>query len=76
MTTVPGPMNTPEYDRTLLGAYAIGALEPDEERVVEEHVATCDECFYGLTVLVRLRNHLGQVPPEAFLRGAPDDDGP
>jgi anti-sigma factor RsiW len=72
MTTATGPMNTPEYDCTLLGAYALGALEPDEERVVEEHVAICDECFYELTVLLRLKNHLRQVPPEAFLRGAPE----
>jgi anti-sigma factor RsiW len=74
--TATGPMNTPEYDRSLLGAYALGALEPDEERVVEEHVATCDDCFYGLTVLRRLRNHLGQVPPEAFLDGPPEDNDP
>lgn len=64
-------MNRFRYDRTLLGAYALGALEPDEESAVAEHVATCDDCFSELADLLELRNHLGQVPPEAFLEGPP-----
>jgi anti-sigma factor RsiW len=61
-------------DRPALGAYALGALPPDEERAVEHHVATCDDCFIQLIDFLRLRNWLSQVPPEAFLNGPPDDD--
>ena len=30
--------------RELLGAYALGAVTPDERRAVAEHLTTCDEC--------------------------------
>jgi anti-sigma factor RsiW len=67
-------MSPRRHNRRSLGAYALGALRPDEESAVERHVATCDDCFNQLADLLRLRNSLSQVPPEAFLDGPPDED--
>lgn len=62
-----------EHDRTQLGAYALGALEPDEAREVDEHLATCAECRAELAELEEMKEFLGEVPPEAFLDGPPPD---
>jgi hypothetical protein len=62
-----------EHDRTQLGAYALGALEPDEAREVGEHLATCPECRAELAELEEMKQFLGEVPPEAFLNGPPED---
>jgi anti-sigma factor RsiW len=61
-----------EHDRTQLGAYALGALEPAEVAELEEHLATCAECRAELAELTELKDLLGEVPPEAFLDGPPD----
>ncbi|GAA3133680.1 anti-sigma factor RsiW [Kribbella aluminosa] len=61
-----------EHDRSQLGAYALGALEPAEAAEVEEHLATCAECRAELTELTELKDLLGEVPPEAFLDGPPE----
>jgi predicted anti-sigma-YlaC factor YlaD len=62
-----------EHDRTQLGAYALGALEPEEVRQVDEHLATCPECRAELAELEETKQFLGEVPPEAFLDGPPED---
>jgi hypothetical protein len=62
-----------EHDRSQLGAYALGALEPDEVREVDEHLAGCAECRQELTELEEMKEFLGEVPPEAFLDGPPAD---
>ncbi|MEU8225470.1 zf-HC2 domain-containing protein [Kribbella sp. NPDC048915] len=62
-----------EHDRTQLGAYALGALEPAEAAEVDAHLATCAECRAELAELTELKAFLGEVPPEAFLDGPPDD---
>ncbi|TWD72422.1 putative zinc finger protein [Kribbella amoyensis] len=62
-----------EHDRSQLGAYALGALEPDEAREVEQHLAGCAECRTELAELEELKAYLGEVPPEAFLDGPPPD---
>ncbi|HZX02485.1 zf-HC2 domain-containing protein [Kribbella sp.] len=62
-----------EHDRTQLGAYALGALEPAEAAEVEAHLATCAECQDELAELTELKNLLGEVPPEAFLDGPPEN---
>jgi anti-sigma factor RsiW len=62
-----------EHDRTQLGAYALGALEPAEAAEVDEHLATCAECRAELAELTELTGMLAEVPPEAFLEGPPDD---
>ncbi|GAB3443530.1 zf-HC2 domain-containing protein [Actinophytocola sediminis] len=65
-------MSSVEHDRSVLGAYALGALDPAEERAVHAHVSTCPECQRELAEFVDLRQQLDQVPPEAFLDGPPD----
>lgn len=62
-----------EHDRSQLGAYALGALEPDEVREVDEHLAGCAECREELAELEEMKEFLGEVPPEAFLDGPPPD---
>ncbi len=62
-----------EHERTQLGAYALGALEPDEARELDEHLATCPECRAELAELEEMKQFLGEVPPEAFLDGPPED---
>jgi hypothetical protein len=62
-----------EHDRSQLGAYALGALDPDEVREVDEHLATCAECRAELAELEEMKDFLGEVPPEAFLDGPPPD---
>jgi hypothetical protein len=61
-----------EHDRTQLGAYALGALEPGEVEAVDEHLATCAECRAELAELNEMKDFLGEVPPEAFLEGPPE----
>lgn len=59
-------------DRTPLAAYALGALDPDEIREVDEHLADCAECQAELQELRELEAVLGEVPPEAFFDGPPE----
>jgi hypothetical protein len=61
-----------EHDRTQLGAYALGALEPAEVQEVDVHLATCAECRAELAELEEMKDFLGEVPPEAFLEGPPE----
>ncbi|MEU4195933.1 zf-HC2 domain-containing protein [Kribbella sp. NPDC026611] len=61
-----------EHDRTQLGAYALGALEPGEVQEVDQHLATCAECRAELADLNEIKDFLGEVPPEAFLEGPPE----
>lgn len=65
-------MSAVEHDRSVLGAYALGALDPAEEQTVHAHVSTCLECQRELAEFVDLREALDQVPPEAFLDGPPE----
>ncbi|WP_405060517.1 zf-HC2 domain-containing protein [Kribbella sp. NBC_01505] len=62
-----------EHDQSQLGAYALGALDPAESQEVDEHLATCAECRAELTELEEMKEFLGEVPPEAFLDGPPED---
>jgi anti-sigma factor RsiW len=62
-----------EHDHAALGAYALGGLEPDEVREVDEHLAGCAECRAELVELEEMKEFLGEVPPEAFLDGPPTD---
>lgn len=67
-------MNGPAaHDRAQLGAYAIGALDPVEARMVQGHLAGCPDCQREVNELMMIRRALDQVPPEAFLDGPPDN---
>lgn len=67
-------MNNPAaHDRAQLGAFAIGALDPVEARMVQGHIAGCPDCQREVNELMMIRRALDQVPPEAFLDGPPDN---
>jgi hypothetical protein len=66
-------MTGPAHDRAQLGAYAIGALDPIEARMVHEHLSGCLDCQREVNELMMIRRALDQVPPEAFLDGPPED---
>ncbi|MGH3801232.1 MAG: anti-sigma factor family protein, partial [Pseudonocardiaceae bacterium] len=68
-------MSAVEHDHESLGAYALGALAPDEARAVDAHLAECADCRREVAELTDLRSMLDSVPQEAFLDGPPDDGG-
>jgi anti-sigma factor RsiW len=65
-------MNSLEHDRSMLGAYALGALDPREAQQVHEHLAGCPACRLEVAELTGLRAAMDEVPPEAFLDGPPE----
>jgi anti-sigma factor RsiW len=67
-------MNGDSHDM-MLGAYTMGVLDPDEARHVEAHLSGCAACRHELAEFVKVRELLGQVPPEAFLDEPPPADG-
>jgi anti-sigma factor RsiW len=50
--------------RVALGAYVLGALEPDERHLVEEHLRDCPACAAEREELGSLRALLDRVPAE------------
>ncbi len=66
-------MSAVEHDHESLGAYALGALAPDEARAVDAHIAGCADCRREVAELTDLRGMLDSVPQEAFLDGPPGD---
>ena len=56
-----------------LGAYALGVLIDDDRRVLENHLAGCEECRHELAQLERAAAELDRVPPEMFMDGPPED---
>jgi predicted anti-sigma-YlaC factor YlaD len=62
-----------DHTNEALGAYVLGALDEAETLQVEAHLATCPECRAYVDELRELSNALGEVPPEAFLDGPPED---
>ncbi|HEX4225777.1 MAG TPA: zf-HC2 domain-containing protein [Pseudonocardiaceae bacterium] len=66
-------MTSSQHHTQALGAYALGSLDEPEAGVVAEHVAHCADCRTQLDDLTAVRELLGEVPPEAFLDGPPDD---
>lgn len=66
-------MSIQQHDSELLGAYVLGALDEQEVLAVDEHVASCQKCRDELDGLRELESALGEVPPEAFLDGPPED---
>ena len=67
-------MHPPDHDPTELGALALGLLDPDRTRAVEQHLATCAACRRELRELTVVTDLLGEVPPEALLEGPPEGD--
>ncbi|MFT7838827.1 zf-HC2 domain-containing protein [Saccharothrix sp. BKS2] len=63
---------TANHDPQLLGAYVLGALDEQEARAVEDHLAACPSCRAELAGLRAVEEAMGEVPPEALLDGPPD----
>ena len=63
---------TTQHDPQLLGAYVLGALDEQEVREMDEHLASCPECTRELGELRDMEAFLGEVPPEAMLDGPPE----
>lgn len=64
-----------ELLREALGAYTLGALEPDEEATVESHLRDCHACRDELAGLAVLPGFLGRLSPEeADALQGPDAD--
>ena len=60
------------HDRSLLGAYALGGLDPREAQLVHDHLQTCPDCRREVAEFADLRASMDDVPPEAFLDGPPE----
>jgi anti-sigma factor RsiW len=54
-----------EEIETLLGAYALDAVDPDEARAIEEHLATCPRCRAELAAHLEVATLLGNTGSEA-----------
>ncbi|TWP52241.1 anti-sigma factor [Lentzea tibetensis] len=63
---------TTQHDPQLLGAYVLGALDEQEVRDVDEHLASCPDCAREIDDLKAMEAALGEVPPEAMLDGPPE----
>ncbi|MFJ3671058.1 anti-sigma factor [Streptomyces sp. NPDC090106] len=67
-------MTTQEHSHdVLLGAHALGLLDADERSRLEEQIEACEVCQVELADLKALEAELGEVPPEFFLDGPPED---
>jgi anti-sigma-K factor RskA len=67
-------VSSPHDELTLLApAYALGALDPDERRAFEDHLAACDICAAEVRSLTPIAAGLAQTPlqvsPRSELRG-------
>ena len=65
---------TSSHDPAELSAHALGLLDGAEARAVEEHLALCPACRREWDELRDTSELLGDLPPEMFLDGPPDDD--
>lgn len=63
---------TTQHDPQLLGAYVLGALDEQEVRALDEHLASCPDCTREVEDLRAMEAFLGEVPPEAMLDGPPE----
>lgn len=54
------------------GAYALGALAPDDRRRFERHLAVCDRCAHDVRVLAPIPGLLGRIEPEDVGAGVSD----
>lgn len=62
--------------RELVGAYAVGALEPPEAAMLADHLLTCTRCQHVLAEAEETAAFMAAVPPEAFLDEPADPNDP
>lgn len=63
-------MTTPCRESVSLGAYLLGALDPEERAAIRTHVADCPDCRRELLELAPLPGLLRHTPFEELPRGA------
>ncbi|MEU3855236.1 zf-HC2 domain-containing protein [Streptomyces sp. NPDC029554] len=67
-------MNTRQHPQgDLLGAYVLGVLDAEERSKLENHTSECEVCRIELADLRHMEAALGEVPPEAFVEGPPEE---
>src|SRR5512144_2177768 len=66
-------MTSDDHDLGTLGTYVLGQLDGERRRSVDEHLAGCPRCRQERVGLEEVTAALGEVPPEAFLDGPPED---
>lgn len=64
MTGAPGTAPGTDPYREWDAAYVLGALDPDERRAYEQHLAACRACREAVAELAGVPALLGQVPAE------------
>ncbi len=57
-----------------LGAYLLGALEPDEAQRLRAHLEQCAACRAEYAELAPVADLLAKVPAEAFIDASPEPD--
>lgn len=62
--------------RDALGAYVVGALDPDGREVVEDHLADCSSCRDELALLAGIPPLLGRLDADEVDGLLVGDDGP
>jgi len=62
--------------RELVGAYAVGALEPPEAARLADHLLTCNRCRHELDEAEDTAAFMAAVPPEAFIDEPADPNDP
>ncbi|MFD2418953.1 anti-sigma factor family protein [Amycolatopsis pigmentata] len=63
---------TTRHDTRSLGAYVLSALDQQEMRAMERHLASCAPCRAEVAQLQSAHAALGGLPPEAWLDGPPE----
>ena len=56
--------------RDALGVYVLGAIDPAERALVDQHLAVCRECREELVGLAGLPGLLGRVTPDEVERAS------
>jgi hypothetical protein len=64
----------PHDEDRLLGAFVLGALDPEERIAIEAHLTDCADCLQQVAELKEVRAVLDGLPPEAMLQTPPDAD--
>jgi hypothetical protein len=65
---------TDAHETTMLGAYSLGILDPDERHAVDEHLAGCASCRAELAELTTTARLLDEVPADLLFADTPATD--
>jgi hypothetical protein len=62
------------HETTMLGAYSLGILDPEEQRAVDEHLAGCASCRAELAELKATAELLADLPADMVFADTPATD--